>query len=225
MKSLKHFLLSVLPALGYSLLLLKPQRNCVGRSSFGILAVQEGREPDIYGEDLGEIDRAHSEELLMNKFQKIKFEEVKGIDTEKLVREIEEKGVARIDDLLTLEKSKSLLSLINEQLLLSTAQVFDLNMKNDHFSNSKAQENRWDLKLPFCKTIEETLLTVLGEGTILGDALHDLVGNQGVITELASFVTISGAGRQIIHSDTFWSKHGHSYTCTIALQDVDEQMG
>ena len=66
---------------------------------------------------------------------------------------------------------------------------------------------------------------LLCHGSKLGETLHDLVGRNACIVELAAFITTEDARRQIIHSDTFWSETSSAFTCTVALQDIDEEMG
>jgi ectoine hydroxylase-related dioxygenase (phytanoyl-CoA dioxygenase family) len=71
----------------------------------------------------------------------------------------------------------------------------------------------------------ETLRTMFHRESALGKLLTSLVTERGELFELAAFYTSPGAGRQVVHADTLWSKQPALYTCAVALQDVDEEMG
>ena len=142
-----------------------------------------------------------------------------------LVSELEEKGVARIDHLLDALQTQRLVTIINQQLALGKSVVEDLSLENEYFAKSKSQPNRWDLKLPIDATLFDTMKVLLREGSLLGDTLESIAGKHARIHELAAFVTIQGAKRQIIHSDVSWSVSPSLFTCTIAMQDIDLQMG
>lgn len=175
--------------------------------------------------DTSEIDRAIREEGIMKQACRIPFVQISEVSAVKLVDELNLNGVTRINNVLNLEDTKLLLTCINEQLKLSIETVGTIYKENNEFAISKAQDNRWDLKLHLSDTIHEIMEIILLPGSLLGDTIYNLVGNDAYITELAAFVTINGASRQIIHSDTFWTKLPSLYTCTIAMQDVSELMG
>jgi len=179
---------------------------------------------DFYMEDTDEINRAKREEQTMLLAQRIKFEEIPFVSVAGLVGELRSRGVVRINDLLSSDEMLDLLRSVNEQWAYSVSQVVEINERNNYFSNSKSQVNRWDCKLLYSDVIDRTMRSLLRSGSLLGDTLHDMMGNDGRITELAAFITTPGSGRQIVHSDTSWS-NDFSYTCTVALQDVDETMG
>jgi len=142
-----------------------------------------------------------------------------------LVTELEEKGVARIDHLIDALQTQRLVTIINEQLTLGKSVVEDLSLENEYFANSKSQSNRWDVKLPIDAVLFDIMTELLREGSLLGDTLESIAGKHARIHELAAFVTIQGAKRQIIHSDSSWSIAPSLFTCTIAMQDIDLQMG
>ena len=71
--------------------------------------------------------------------------------------------------------------------------------------------------------IFDTLVEVLS--TTLGDTLVSLVSEESELLELACFVTKFTAKDQILHSDTVFSSQPVTYTTTIALQDIHDDMG
>jgi hypothetical protein len=94
------------------------------------------------------------------------------------------------------------------------------------FSNMLSSNNRWDLKLPLDESIiVETLRQMFRRESLLSELLLSLVTANGELFELAAFCTSPGAGRQVVHADTLWSKQPALYTCTVALQNIDEDMG
>ena len=259
------------------------------------MQAESDMDADFY-EDSSEVDRAVREEQIMNLAPRIILQEIPFINAMNLKEELDTIGVAKITDLLSIQQTVDLLACINDQLVVSKSLVGDLAGLNDYFGVSKAQNNRWDLKLPMSTIVKQTMSHLLRQGTgiydslerthntssniisrilthslpysmpypplpslpvvlgdmytavigrydsleciyntlstliphilpylpvVLGDTLQLLVGNEARIMELAAFVTIKGAGRQIVHSDTFWSRLPALYTCTIALQDVE----
>lgn len=204
------------------------------KNSYSLLAVnihstiktnRRCNDGEFHFEDISEHERAIQEEKTMNLSIKLIFKEIPNPSALGLIEELNVKGVARMDGLLCAQQTTQLLGVITKQLALSRSQVPDIYLKNNYFGNSKSQENRWDLKLPLCQIVSDAMSTLLCPGSKLGDAIHGMVGSAGSIAELGALITIEGAGRQIIHSDTFWSPVASLYTCTIALQDVDELMG
>lgn len=171
-------------------------------------------------------NRAMQEEAIMELAPRINFLEISPLSVDGLINTMKDCGVVRLNDLIDREQVKSLLLYVNKQLADSIAEVaVDRYQTSNHFANSKAQTNRWDLKLAYNDVIDSTMKALLCRGSLLGDTLHGLVGDNASIVELAAFVTTKDASRQIIHSDTFWSETSNAFTCTVALQDIDQGMG
>ena len=171
-----------------------------------------------------ESDIAWLEETSMKFSSCLEFNEINNISIDNFREELLLQGVARINNLLTTTQSDDLLAFIKEELISSIEEIEEIRLSNDRFALSKSQSNRWDLKLPFNEIIKRTMSILLSNGSLLGDSLHSIVGDDAKIVELAAFVTIKGAGRQIIHSDTFWSVVPSRFTCTVALQDIDDEL-
>ena len=169
------------------------------------------------------IDRADEEEQLMKKTVSTKFEES---STASIVSDIRTNGVARINNVLSSALVKELLNFINLELKNSLDGIsIDKLVRSDIFTSIKSNNNRWDMKLPINDLVQKVMKVLLKSGSVLGDALSDLVGEDGGLFELSSFITVNGSKRQIIHSDTLWSKQPSTFTCTLSLQDICEDMG
>ena len=157
---------------------------------------------------------------------RIDFLEISPFIVDDLIHKLKDCGVVRLNNLVDEGLIQRLLLNVNYQLKNSIAEAaVDKYQTSIHFGNSKAQTNRWDLKLAYNDVIDETMKALLCHGSKLGETLHDLVGRNACIVELAAFITTEDARRQIIHSDTFWSETSSAFTCTVALQDIDEEMG
>jgi ectoine hydroxylase-related dioxygenase (phytanoyl-CoA dioxygenase family) len=143
----------------------------------------------------------------------------------KLLAEMKKNGVVRIDNVLTEEMTASLLSLVMHELEVAKADVAKGVDQSKRFSNLLSSENRWDLKLPWSPTLADAYRRIVRPGMPLGDLLTNLASNNGSVHELAAFVSMPGACRQVLHADTLWSATPSVYTCTVALQDVTPAMG
>ena len=174
---------------------------------------------------LSDDDLAVREEATMASSPSSSLLEMEQVSVGNLVEDLKTRGVFRLDGLLDASQTQHLLSLINKQLKVSKDAVSDLSFENPYFSQSKSQENRWDVKLPLTEGLRTTLECLLGRGTLLGDTLERVAGPKARIHELAAFITINGAKRQVMHSDSPWSALPSLFTCTLACQDVDAQMG
>lgn len=143
-----------------------------------------------------------------------------------LTNEIKKLGVVRIENVLDTAMVFKLRDFVCSELKQCIEIAAKENTKHSSlFSSSLSADNRWDLKLPMNDIVKEALQSILKKGQPLGDMLTEAVGEEAALFELASFVTVPGAGRQVIHSDTLWTKKPVLFTTTIALQDVSEDMG
>ena len=128
------------------------------------MQTESNMDADFY-EDSSEVDRAVREEQIMNLAPRIIFQEIPFINAINLKEELDTIGVAKITDLLSTQQSVDLLACINDQLVVSKSMVGDLAGLNDYFGVSKAQNNRWDLKLPMSKIVKQTMSHLLRQGT------------------------------------------------------------
>ena len=130
-----------------------------------LLRMRDGDMDADFYEDSSEIDRAVREEHIMSLAPRLQFQEIPFMNTVGLINELDAIGVAKINDLLSTTQTRDLLTCINDQLVVSKSMVGDLAGLNDYFGISKAQNNRWDLKLPMSKIVKQTMSHLLRPGT------------------------------------------------------------
>ena len=177
-----------------------------------------------------DIEQANLEESYMKTRVQIPFTQVKDVDSFKLIHELKNKGVTRLNGVLSELQVETLRYYVLNELRTCVVAVNDGSVASSElFGNIKmADQARWDLKLP-CESsiVSDTLHSILQKDSILGDTLRGVTDKNGGgdIYELNAFVTTTGAKRQVIHSDTFWSPLPTLFTVTIALQDTDQTMG
>ena len=180
----------------------------------------------ISEEDIELDNRAVEEENLMRSAPQSLLVQMKGATSTSLTNELKSNGVARIDRVISTDTCKELLEFVRTELAssLESTERKELEVESI-FSSSLSAENRWDFKLPPSNIVFSALKILLKEGSLVGDTLIALLGPDAELFELAAFVTVKGAGRQVMHSDTLWSKLPCLFTCTLALQDVTPEMG
>ena len=176
------------------------------------------------------MEQANWEESYMKTRRQVPFIQVEDVDSLKLVHELKSKGVTRLNSVLSELQVETLRDYILTELRTCANMVNDGTVASSElFGNIKmSDEARWDLKLPYESPIVSDILhSILKKGSILGDTLQGVTDKNGggEFYELSTFVTTTGAKRQVIHSDTLWSVLPTLFTVTIALQDTDQTMG
>ena len=144
-------------------------------------------------------------------------------------------GVARINGVLSPELCDRCLADINEGLVVSykadndddSCVHDDESFKPcDGFGNVHSRNHRYDMYLRNEGSYGEALNYMLGEGTALKGLFHDLLdGESGTFHELAALISDCGSQCQPIHPDSTFTEWAPLYTCFVALQDVDDDMG
>ena len=149
------------------------------------------------------------------------------LEPDDYVNTLRDTGVVRVNNVIQPESIFQLIGFIQAELADSIhAVTVDGVQPLDRFSNMLSSNNRWDLKLPLDNPIIlDAIRKIFNRQTSVSKVLTSLVTERGELFELAAFCTSSGAARQVVHADTLWSKHPALYTCAIALQDVQEDMG
>jgi ectoine hydroxylase-related dioxygenase (phytanoyl-CoA dioxygenase family) len=74
-------------------------------------------------------------------------------------------------------------------------------------------------------TVQSCLKGLFRKGSALGTTLSSTMGDKAELFELAAFVTLPGADRQVVHADTLFTKQPALFTVALALQDITEDMG
>lgn len=170
---------------------------------------------------------AVTEEKLLHSATRSELVAPESCDIHELADVIRLDGVVRVNKVIQEGKFSELTECISKELQNSIQAVKDGKVKPLHrFSNMLSSNNRWDLKLPLDEPIiMENLRLMFRSDSRLSKLLMSLVTENGELFELAAFCTSSGAGRQVVHADTLWSKQPALYTCTVALQDINVDMG
>lgn len=140
--------------------------------------------------------------------------------------EMKANGVVRINNALSPDLVERLRDFCDKEREEVRAQVDagTVDMKA-RFADLVLLDKRCDLLLPLHGPPLEAMHQLLGEGSVLGPLLHELVGDTGVLQELACLTSYPGSEQQPLHPDTPWTPIPSAYTAFIALQDIDEEMG
>jgi len=136
-------------------------------------------------------------------------------------------GVIRIDNILSKEECDIISSFVTE-LRAQSDDDDDNNNNNGAFAEVLLRKNRCDLTMPINDITINALNTILNESTI-GATIESILGKKALLYEFSCLMSDYGSNRQNIHPDTPVYNNDNSipvlYTCFIALQDVDIDMG
>ena len=150
----------------------------------------------------------------------------KAVDKQTLFEEMRRNGLFRLKSLVSKDTAQQVAQYVDNELYKSQ-QSLQMNeiKESDHYSESlAASDSRFDFKLPMNDLLMNTMKSLLKD-TLLGDALELLATDEAELLELACFITKNSAMHQILHSDTLYSEKAVTYTCFIALQDINDEMG
>ena len=145
-----------------------------------------------------------------------------------------EKGVVRMDKVLKASTAKKLRKFVYELRDSSMKEVLDENnsiTSLDRFANVLLKTNRCDLTLPLGQTNTDILTDALTEVILdspVGSTIAATFGEDAILHELSTLISDKGSQRQNVHPDTPFLDHHPDpvlYTCFIALQDVELDMG
>ena len=119
---------------------------------------------------------------------------------------------------------------IDEALAFAVALNRDYYVANERtgFGNVDASSCRWDMFLDGEKECHSKALSeLLAESTPLNVLFEALFQSRdALVYEFASLISDGGAESQRIHPDTTWQATGCStFTCFVALQDINTDMG
>lgn len=143
-----------------------------------------------------------------------------------LATELKASGVVRIDGALSPALVEELREFVDAERVQATADVKAGRCdQKARFADLVLLDKRCDLLLPLHGPPIAALQELLGEGSVLGPLLQEVVGEAGVLQELACLTSEPGSAQQPLHPDTPWTPIPSAYTAFIALQDVDVEMG
>ncbi|EOD05302.1 hypothetical protein EMIHUDRAFT_198946 [Emiliania huxleyi CCMP1516] len=139
-----------------------------------------------------------------------------------LATELKASGVVRIDGALSPALVEELREFVDAERVQATADVKAGRCdQKARFADLVLLDKRCDLLLPLHGPPIAALQELLGEGSVLGPLLQEVVGEAGVLQELACLTSEPGSAQQPLHPDTPWTPIPSAYTAFIALQDVD----
>jgi len=143
-----------------------------------------------------------------------------------LALELKSAGVVRIDGGLTAETADALREFVDTERVSARAEV-DAGTRplDSRFADLVLIDKRCDLLLPLRGPVLAALDELLGQGSVLGDLLEEVVGAGATFNELACLISEPGSQQQPIHPDTPFTSRPPLYAAFVALQDVELDMG
>jgi hypothetical protein len=144
---------------------------------------------------------------------------------------LDERGVVRLDGVLGAALCAACTLSVRDTLSLARAagrDVYSVTRDTD-FGNVDAPGLRWDMYLdggaqPFVAALGELLGEARAPLRVLFDGLFE--GQDARFHEFAALISDAGAASQRVHADTVFQASGCPlYTCFVALQDVEWDMG
>jgi hypothetical protein len=142
---------------------------------------------------------------------------------------LKEQGVVRIDNVLPPDLADEV-----REFLFNLRKDSEEKVKNgelqslERFADVLLKTNRCDLTLPVPgpKVVADALYAALQTSPV-GATIAALLGEDAILYELSCIMSDPGSQRQVMHPDTPYNKNNEPvlYTCFMALQDVDLNMG
>jgi ectoine hydroxylase-related dioxygenase (phytanoyl-CoA dioxygenase family) len=138
-------------------------------------------------------------------------------------------GVVRIDNVLSADLADQVREFAYNLRQVSEEEISrgEVSVKA-RFANVLLRINRCDLTIPLgSKVIADALHSLLLESAI-GQTIQALLGPEAILYELSCLMSDPGSQRQVVHPDTPCTSDTDEpvlYTCFVALQDVQLDMG
>lgn len=165
-------------------------------------------------------DKVRAQTKAMSEATSTTMEAVGG-EEEKVRGMVEARGVVRVNDVLSEEASAEMSRYVDETLRANDAGTTrDLSMET--FGNVYCKKNRWDLKLAYDAPVRRALGECVRS---MREVLTTTCGEDAELVELAALVSDPGSTRQPVHPDTAYRRDPSVFTCFVALQDVERDMG
>lgn len=146
---------------------------------------------------------------------------------------LKENGVVRIDSVLSDKMADELRDFVFELRQVAEEEVESGKVKSLHrFADVLLRTNRCDLTIPLGPEIVTNALAEAFLKSPVRYTIESLLTKKAVLQELSCLMSYPGSQRQVMHPDTPYGAMGGLsedepvlYTCFIALQDVEEDMG
>lgn len=143
-----------------------------------------------------------------------------------LAAELERSGVVRINGALSQETAAALREFVDDERRTAEADVAANKCdRTSRFADLVLLENRCDLLMPLRGPVIDALEELLGSQSVLGPLLTEVVGDGGILQEIACLISSPGSQQQPLHPDTPWTPIPPLYAAFVALQDVTIEMG
>jgi ectoine hydroxylase-related dioxygenase (phytanoyl-CoA dioxygenase family) len=144
-------------------------------------------------------------------------------------KELKKAGVVRIDNVLTNEMADKLREYVFDLRKKSEEQVKKNEVKAiERFADVLLKENRCDLTIPLDDDLVVDALLYILQKTPVTQTVSSILGKEAVLYELSCLISDPGSHRQVTHPDTPCNANSDEpvlYTCFMALQDIETDMG
>ncbi|KAL1503104.1 hypothetical protein AB1Y20_011167 [Prymnesium parvum] len=139
--------------------------------------------------------------------------------------ELRRAGVVRLDGVLTPDCADELAAFVDAERERAEAEVSAGVPRQSRFEDLVLVSRRCDLLLPLRGAAVRALDQLLGRNSRLAPLFREVMGERGVLNELACLFSEPGAAQQPLHPDTPYQKTPPLYAVFVALQDVSVDMG
>ena len=150
--------------------------------------------------------------------------------------DLQKNGVVRLDNVLSSKTADRLREYVLHLRAQSEKLVEEGSVQSlERFADVLLQNKRCDLKIPLLAGSSDTdpitsdALYELLVISPIGATIRRLLGPDAVLQELSCLMSDPGSDRQVVHPDTPCRETEHEaavlYTCFVALQDVQSDMG
>ena len=183
------------------------------------MAMSLERETDAREAALADKVRAQADAMADAAWEKIEASEA---SAEAVRRDVAARGVARVNGVMREDTARAMEAYVRETLRTNDAGGDGRNLSVESFGNVYCKKNRWDLKLAYDAPVRAALRECVAS---MGEALTAVCGADAKLVELAALVSDPGSTRQPVHPDTAYRRDPSVFTCFVALQDVERDMG
>jgi ectoine hydroxylase-related dioxygenase (phytanoyl-CoA dioxygenase family) len=183
------------------------------------MAMSLERETDAREAALADKVRAQADAMADAAWEKIEASEA---SAEAVRCDVAARGVARVNGVMREDTARATEAYVRETLRTNDAGGDGRNLSVESFGNVYCKKNRWDLKLAYDAPVRAALRECVAS---MGEALTAVCGADAKLVELAALVSDPGSTRQPVHPDTAYRRDPSVFTCFVALQDVERDMG
>lgn len=142
---------------------------------------------------------------------------------------LQAEGVVRINNVLDAKLADSLRSQVYELRAEAEALVESGALPSlARFADVLLTKNRRDMTLPLSTTESPWTLEAMDQilsTSPIGATMQAVLGPKAILREWSCLMSDPGSQRQVVHPDTPWQEEPVLFTCFIALQDVQLDMG